>query len=104
MATDQRKVPLDIRDTREEPGVDEEKMGFQNVEGPGAPETGDYGIPGSEEASVLGTGPLSSPREDGRDRPQPERIQDDRIVDDRNVAVDGGRDAGGRDGIPNGDR
>ncbi|MCG5242121.1 hypothetical protein ACIU1J_04285 [Azospirillum doebereinerae] len=90
MATDQRKVPLDIRDTREQPDVDEREMGFQNVEGPGAEE--DYGIPGSEEARALGTGPLPQRREDGRDRPQPEQVRDDRIVDDRNVAVDGGRD------------
>lgn len=33
---DQRDEPLDIRNTRAEPSIDEEKMGFQNVEGPGA--------------------------------------------------------------------
>ncbi|MBP2227433.1 hypothetical protein J2847_000713 [Azospirillum agricola] len=92
MATDQRKEPLDIRDTRAQPDVDEREMGFQNVEGPGA--DADYGIPGSEEAHALGTGPLPRAGEDGRDRPRPEQIQDDRIVDDRNVAVDGGRDGG----------
>lgn len=33
---DQRDEPLDIRSTREDLSIDEEKAGFQSVEGPGA--------------------------------------------------------------------
>ncbi|WP_188261857.1 hypothetical protein [Azospirillum tabaci] len=33
---DQRDEPLDIKNTRADPAIDEEKMGFQNIEGPGA--------------------------------------------------------------------
>jgi len=33
---DQRDEPLDFPTTRENPSVDEEKEGFQNIEGPGA--------------------------------------------------------------------
>ena len=97
---DEREIPLDIRETRDHPDVDERIEGFQRIIGPGAggpidqPDEG-FGIPGSEEASGLGTGP-QPPRQP--DRPQgqttrgTERGSDDRIVSDRNVAVDGARD------------
>lgn len=97
---DERPIPLDIRETRDHPDVDEQIEGFQRIIGPGAggpidqPDE-DFGIPGSEEASGLGTGPLP-PRQP--DRPQgqttsgTDRGSADRIVSDRNVAVDGARD------------
>ncbi|CAO3380115.1 hypothetical protein [Azospirillum argentinense] len=52
---DQRDVPLDIRNTRADPAIDEEKMGFQNIEGPGA-ETRKDRKPGA------GDSPNSGPR------------------------------------------
>lgn len=56
----------------------------------------EFGIPGSEEAGVLGTGarpphppdPPQRPETDGLEESRPE----DGIVADRNVAVDGARD------------
>ncbi|WP_372396635.1 hypothetical protein ABMY26_21165 [Azospirillum sp. HJ39] len=56
----------------------------------------EFGIPGSEEAGVLGTGarpphrhvPPQPPETEGLEESRPE----DRIVTDRNVAVDGARD------------
>ena len=55
---DQRDEPLDIRSTREGPSVDEEKAGFQNVEGPGA-RPGERSLSvgeGSPEARALDAG------------------------------------------------
>lgn len=60
----------------------------------------EFGIPGSEEAGVLGTGappphqPVPpQPREtEGLEECRPEDRPVDRIVTDRNVAVDGARD------------
>ena len=51
----------------------------------------DFGIPGSEEASGLGTGPLP-PRQPDRPQGQAGEQDGNRIVSDRNVAVDGARD------------
>jgi hypothetical protein len=55
---DQRDEPLDFRDTRRGKSVDEEKGGFQNVEGPGADpsERAIGSAPGSEEARALDRG------------------------------------------------
>lgn len=55
---DQRDEPLDFRDTRRDRSVDEEKGGFQNVEGPGADpsERAIGSVPGSEEARALDRG------------------------------------------------
>lgn len=97
---DERPIPLDIRETRDHLDVDEEIEGFQRVIGPGAggpidqPDE-DFGIPGSEEAGGLGTGPLPPRQPDrpmGQAAGQREGAPDDRIVSDRNVAVDGARD------------
>ncbi|PWC87715.1 hypothetical protein TSH100_09110 [Azospirillum sp. TSH100] len=93
---DERKLPLDIPQTRDHVDVDEQIEGFQRVIGPGAggptdqPEE-DFGIPGSEEAGGLGTGPLP-PRQPDRPQGQAAEQGNDRIVSDRNVAVDGARD------------
>ncbi|PWC32330.1 hypothetical protein [Azospirillum sp. TSO35-2] len=103
---DERPIPLDIRETRDHPDIDEQVEGFQRVIGPGAGTATDrqgreedFGIPGSEEASGLGTGPLPPRQPDhpqrpagGRDDGSPGDRPDDRIVSDRNVAVDGARD------------
>ncbi|AWK85517.1 hypothetical protein [Azospirillum thermophilum] len=43
---DERPIPLDIQDTRDAPGVDEEKMGFQRIIGPGADTPADEDMPG----------------------------------------------------------
>ena len=101
---DERPIPLDIRETRDHLDVDEEIEGFQRIIGPGAggpidqPDE-DFGIPGSEEASGLGTGPLPPRQPDrpigqraGQTAGQREAAPDDRIISDRNVAVDGARD------------
>ncbi|CAO3406554.1 hypothetical protein [Azospirillum largimobile] len=97
---DERPIPLDIRETRDHLDVDEEIEGFQRVIGPGAggpidqPDE-DFGIPGSEEASGLGTGPLPPRQPDrpmNRTEGQAAGSPDDRIISDRNVAVDGARD------------
>lgn len=55
---DQRDEPLDFRDTWRGKSVDEEKGGFQNVEGPGADpsERAIDRAPGSEEARALDRG------------------------------------------------
>ncbi|MBK1836094.1 hypothetical protein JHL17_01600 [Azospirillum sp. YIM B02556] len=93
---DEREIPLDIRETRDHPDVDEEIQGFQRIIGPGAggpidqPDE-DFGIPGSEEAGGLGTGPLP-PRQPDHPPGRTGGDGDDRIVSDRNVAVDGARD------------
>lgn len=102
---DERPIPLDIRETRDHLGVDEEIEGFQHIIGPGAggpldqPDE-DFGIPGSEEAGGLGTGPLPPRLPDhpmgqkaGHTAGQRQGAPDDRIVSDRNVAVDGARDS-----------
>lgn len=98
MATDERKIPLDIPRTRAQPDIDEREGGFQRIEGPGAGTAADQlgqddvGIPASEEAGGLGTGPLP-PRQPDRPlqhREQP--VRDEPIVPDRNVAVDGSPD------------
>ncbi|WP_448207405.1 hypothetical protein [Azospirillum sp. sgz302134] len=55
---DQRDEPLDFPTTREGPSVDEEKAGFQNIEGPGA-RRGEHVISsteGSPEARALDAG------------------------------------------------
>lgn len=102
---DERPIPLDIRETRDHLDVDEEIEGFQRIIGPGAggpidqPDE-DFGIPGSEEAGGLGTGPLPPRQPDrpmgqtgmGQTAGQAAGPSDDRIVSDRNVAVDGARD------------
>ncbi len=97
---DERPIPLDIRETRDHLDVDEEIEGFQRIIGPGAggpidqPDE-DFGIPGSEEAGGLGTGPLPPRQPDrpmGQTAGQREGVPDDRIISDRNVAVDGARD------------
>lgn len=93
---DERDIPLEIRETRDHLDVDEEIEGFQRIIGPGAggpidqPDE-DFGIPGSEEAGGLGTGPLP-PRQPDRPQGQAGERGSDRIVSDRNVAVDGARD------------
>ncbi|CAO3422381.1 hypothetical protein [Azospirillum endophyticum] len=93
---DEREIPLDIRETRDHPDVDEEIEGFQRIIGPGAggpidqPDEG-FGIPSSEEAGGLGTGPLP-PRQPDHPQGWTGGKGDDRIVSDRNVAVDGARD------------
>ena len=61
---------------------------------PGGPDE-DFGIPGSEEAGGLGTGPLPPRQPDrpmNRTEGQAAGSSDDRIISDRNVAVDGARD------------
>lgn len=97
---DEREIPLDIPRTVDHPDVDERIEGFQRIIGPGAggpidqPDE-DFGIPGSEEAGGLGTGPLPPRQPDhpqGRTTRGTERGSTDRIVSDRNVAVDGARD------------
>lgn len=97
---DEREIPLDIPRTVENPDVDERIEGFQRIIGPGAggpidqPDE-DFGIPGSEEAGGLGTGPLPPRQPDhpqGQTTRGAERGSTDRIVSDRKVAVDGARD------------
>nr|WP_295832345.1 hypothetical protein [uncultured Azospirillum sp.] len=72
---DERKIPLDIPRTVDHPDVDERVEGFQRIIGPGAggpidqPDE-DFGIPGSEEAGGLGTGPLP-PRQPDHPRARP---------------------------------
>lgn len=97
---DEREIPLDIPQTVDHPDVDERIEGFQRIIGPGAggpidqPDE-DFGIPGSEEAGGLGTGPLPPRQPDhpqGQTTRGTERGSLDRIVPDRNVAVDGARD------------
>lgn len=93
---DEREIPLDIRETREHLDVDEQIEGFQRVIGPSAggpidqPDE-DFGIPGSEEAGGLGTGPLP-PRQPDHPQGQAGERGNDRIISDRNVSVDGARD------------
>lgn len=93
---DEREIPLDIRETRDHLDVDEQIEGFQRVIGPGAggpvdqPDE-DFGIPGSEEAGGLGTGPLP-PRQPDHPQGQAGEHGSDRIISDRDVAVDGARD------------
>lgn len=70
--SDEREIPLDIRETRDHLDVDEEIEGFQRIIGPGA-------------------GPLP-PRQPERPQGQAGERGSDRIVSDRNVAVDGARD------------
>lgn len=93
---DEREIPLDIHETRDHLDVDEQIEGFQRIIGPGADGPADqadedFGIPGSEEAGGLGTGPLP-PRQPDRPQGRMEERGNDRIVSDRNVAVDGARD------------
>ncbi|MBK3737295.1 hypothetical protein GAY29_30440 [Azospirillum brasilense] len=57
---DQRDEPLDIKNTRADPDIDEEKMGFQNIEGPGA-ETRKDKAP-KERAPGTDDSPDSAPR------------------------------------------
>ncbi|WP_207459854.1 hypothetical protein [Azospirillum sp. SYSU D00513] len=77
---DQRPVPLDITDTRDNPGPDEQKMGFQNIEGPGAGTDTDLGIPSSE--AVKGAGEMPSPRSERDGGQDPETMGG---VDDPNI-------------------
>jgi hypothetical protein len=67
---DERPIPLDISDARDNPGPDEEKMGFQNVEGPGAGTDTDLGMPSSE--AVRGAGEMPAPRSERTGKHDPE--------------------------------
>ncbi len=55
---DQRDEPLDISTTREGPSVDEEKRGFQNVEGPGSRRGGAPASPREDQGRTPGDGTL----------------------------------------------
>jgi len=102
MAADDRNRGINDRTGDDRPKDDRPKDDryVGNATGPGAggpidqPDEG-FGIPGSEEAGGLGTGPLP-PRQPDRPQGQTTRGTEpgssDRIVSDRNVAVDGARD------------